>query len=271
MKSRLALLAIVGSLSVATSARADDKYACATAAEHAQALRDGAKLRAALTELISCSRPTCPAIVQQDCAKWAMELRAEMPTLILRARDGRGRDVAGVRVLVDGAMLVPRLEGTAVGMDPGAHHLRFEAASGAVKELDLVVAEAEKRRSVAVTFDVPLEVDGTAPRIEAPPPPVVPRRSRLPLYVSGGVGVVALASFAFFEARGQSDYHDLRDGCARNHSCRQADVDTAQTKLTVGVVSLGAAVVAAGAFTWFLLRGEPDRATASIELPRLTW
>jgi hypothetical protein len=250
------------------SAGADDKYLCATAAEHAQSLRDAAKLRAALAELLVCARAVCPAVVRDDCAKWAGELQEQMPTIIVRAHDSRGRDVAGVRVLVDGAPLMGRLEGVAVGVDPGTHRFRFQAASGAVTEVELVVNEAEKRRVVPVAFDVALEVDGTATPVgpTAPSPSSEPRSS-VPLYIVGGVGVAALASFTYFELHGQSDYRGLRDGCARTHACAQSDVDSARTELVVGAISLGTAVVAAGVFTWLLLRGETPNKTVIAPAP----
>jgi hypothetical protein len=262
----LASLAFVSAhLFSAVSARADDRYECAAAAERAQSLRDAAKLRAALGELLACARVTCPAVVREDCAKWVVELQEQMPTIIVRAHDSRGRDVAGVRVLVDGAPLMGRLEGVAVGVDPGTHRFRFQAASGAATELELVINEAEKRRVVPVAFDVALEVDGTAPAV-APTSPSEPS-SRLPLYVVGGIGIAALGSFTYFELRGQSDYRALRDGCARTRTCAQSDVDAARTELVVGVISLGTAVLAAGVFSWLLLRGETPRNTAIAPTP----
>jgi hypothetical protein len=250
-----------------SSARADDKYSCADAAERAQSLRDAAKLRAALAELLVCARATCPAVVRDDCAKWAGELQEQMPTIIVRAHDSRGRDVAGVRVLVDGTPLMARLEGVAVGVDPGTHRFRFQAASGAVTEVELVVNEAEKRRVVPVAFEVALEVDGTAAPVGATAPPPSQPRSSVPLYIVGGVGVAALASFTYFELRGQSDYRSLRDGCARTHACAQSDVDSARTELVVGAISLATAVVAAGVFTWFLLRRETPSKTVIAPAP----
>src|SRR4051794_29874474 len=99
LKSPLALASVVslalGSANMLSvgSARADDRHGCAAAAERAQALRGSAKLRAALTELLACSQPRCPAIVREDCVKWVSEVQEQMPTIVVRAHDARGRDV----------------------------------------------------------------------------------------------------------------------------------------------------------------------------------
>jgi hypothetical protein len=246
---------------IAPAARADERFECASAAERAQTLRDAAKLRAASSELVTCARASCPTVVREDCAKWLAEVQGQMPSILVRARDARGRDVAGVRVLVDGTPLVARLEGVAVGIDPGPHRLRFEAAAGAVEEVDLVINETEKRRVVGVAFRVPLEVDGTAPSI-GPEPAPPSERSTVPLYVVGGIGVAALVSFAFFEVGGQSHYAHLRDTCAPTHSCDPADRDAAHAELVAGVVSLATAAVAAGVFTWLVLRSDTPRRAA---------
>jgi hypothetical protein len=259
----------------AAPAQAGPKTACADAAERGQALRNEAKLRGARAEFLVCARPACPPVVSSDCIKWLGEVQARIPTVVVHARDSRGRDVVGVRVLVDGAPLVSQLEGVAVPVDPGPHRLRFEAASGAVVEQSLAIVEGEKGRYVAVTFDVPLEVDGQAalaprPTTTAPattaPATTTPHdhRTSPSLYVAGAVGLLGLASFTYFELRGQSDYRELRDGCARTRSCAQSEVDTARSELVVAVISLGVTAVAAGVFTWLLLRDDGARpATAA--------
>jgi hypothetical protein len=274
-RTRLALLASLAStaanLASSASAHAGPKTECADAAERGQALRNEANLRGALSEFLVCARPTCPPVVSRDCTKWLGEVQDRLPTIVVHARDSRGRDVVGVRVLVDGAPLVGRLEGVAVPVDPGTHRFRFEATSGAVAENTLAIVEGEKRRVVSVAFDVALEVDGAAfaappspaaPTAQTTTPPVEPR-SRIPLGVAGAVGLAGLLSFTYFELRGQNAYRELRDGCGRTRSCAQSDVDTARRELVVAVVSLGVTAVAAGVVTWLLLRGSAPPTTTT--------
>lgn len=265
----IASLALVGaSLSAATPAHAGPKTACADAAERGQALRNEAKLRKALEELLVCARPTCPPIVSNDCTKWLADVQERLPTIVVHARDSRGRDVVGVRVLVDGAPLLERLDGVAVPVDPGTHVFRFEARSGAAVEVKLAIVEGEKRRLVPVTFDAALEVDGApaAPSARtqsvSPQPVAHDAPDRAPVYIAGAIGLAALASFTYFELRGQSDYREMRDGCRLTRSCAQADVDAARRELIVALVSLGVAAASAGVVTWLLLRDDAPRVTA---------
>ena len=51
--------------------------------------------------------------------------RAQIETLVLGARDPKGNDIDGTRVLLDGAVLVDHLDGKPVPVDPGEHTIVF--------------------------------------------------------------------------------------------------------------------------------------------------
>ena len=70
-------------------------------------------------------------------------------------------------------------------------------------------------------------------------------------YVAGGVGLLGLASFAFFGLSGTSKLDDLRASC--KPTCSQADVTAARTELLVGDVSLAVGVIALGVASWLIL------------------
>ena len=86
--------------------RADGTDACLAAYEKSQQLKQDGKLAASREQLVQCVQPTSPEPGQKDCSQWLAELDASTPTVIVNARDGEGKDVAKVRVLVDGVVLM---------------------------------------------------------------------------------------------------------------------------------------------------------------------
>lgn len=253
------------------AARADEKAACVAASDQAQTLRDEGKYRAARASLMECARDACPTIVRRDCEKWLAELDASQPTLVFGARDPKGNDVDGTRVLLDGAPLVERLDGKPVPVDPGEHVFRYEAPGAAPVEQHVVVRVNEKNRTLTAIL-MPQANQTAAP---LPPPPVdatardtAAPRAPIPAaaWVFLGTTIVAAGSFAFFGLTGQNDVANMRaapsaGGCAPN--CPQSQVDAARTKLLVADVSLGVGVVSLALDIWFFVhRGSAPRATA---------
>src|SRR5580700_677011 len=126
------------------AASADDKDDCFNAAENAQKLKTDKKPSQARPALITCSRDVCPQQVRADCVKWLGEVDRDMSTVVVRARDANGHDVIDVKVFVDGELLLSKLQGTAVTVDPGPHKVRYEFPSGKTVEEDVLIAEGEK-------------------------------------------------------------------------------------------------------------------------------
>lgn len=231
-------LAALSVLAPTKSARADEREACATAADKAQQLRDEGKYRAERESLLVCARDVCPAPIKRDCLDWLQQLEQVAPTVVLSAKEGT-KDLSEVKVSVDGTVVTDKLDGKPIQMDLGKHTFRFEYA-GQTKEEEFIIGAGQKNRNVSVTF-------GAA----APPPPSPPSEGSgsslvLPAVVAG-VGVVALGSFAIFGLTGKSDVDDL-ESC-RGH-CAQSDVDHARTKLIIADISLGVGVVALGVATY---------------------
>jgi hypothetical protein len=203
--------------------------------------------------MLVCARDVCPRAVKSDCGKWLGEIDRDAPTVVLGARDGKGADLFDVKVSMDGMPIQERLDGKPVIVDSGEHTFRFEAKDGTVKEEKVLIRAAEKGRPILATLGAPGPAKG--------PPPEQPEQkagSIAPIVILGGVGVLALGSFAFFGITGKKDVDDLQI-CKPN--CRQDDVDSARTKLIVADVSLGVGVVALGVAAYLLVTRPSGRAT----------
>jgi hypothetical protein len=231
----------------------EDADQCASAAEHAQQLRDEGKYRRAREQMLVCARDVCPRAVKSDCGKWLGEIDRDAPTVVLGARDGKGADLFDVKVSMDGTPIQERLDGKPVIVDSGEHTFRFEAKDGTVKEEKVLIRAAEKGRPILATLGA------AAPVRDAPPEQKEQEAGSIaPIVVLGGVGALALGSFAYFGITGKNDVDDLQL-CKPN--CRQDDVDSARTKLIVADVSLGVGVVALGVAAYLLVTRPSGRAT----------
>src|SRR5215470_4150062 len=85
----------------AASAQASKK-ACIEASEQGQQLRDEGKLIKAREKFLTCVRDTCPGMIRKDCTEWLAGVDANLPSVVVSARDESGHDVTTVRVLLDG-------------------------------------------------------------------------------------------------------------------------------------------------------------------------
>ncbi|MET0595107.1 MAG: hypothetical protein ABW133_20575 [Polyangiaceae bacterium] len=222
-------------------ARADDKLACVKAADSAQELRSAGKLLDARVALHACARDVCPALVRNDCTRWLAEVETSMPTIVLRAQDERGEDVADVRIEIDGRKVADKLEGLPLDVDPGPHVLVWRNATRSGRQ-EIVVRTAEKNRAVPLNIET-----GARVSMATAGESVSTDRSFRPgagAWILAGVAVAGTASFAYFGARGSAEVSDMRNECAGH--CPASRVDAAHEKLIAADVSLGIAVVSAG-------------------------
>ena len=234
-------------LAVETAARADDREQCASAADQAQQLRDEGKYRRAREQLLVCARDVCPAPIKRDCLDWLTQVENTAPTVVFGAKDAT-KDLSDVKVYVDGAAVTDRLDGKPVQMDLGKHTVKFEY-QGQTKEEEVIIGAGLKNRNVTVTFGGPV-VAPTGPT--SPTPPEGSKGgSIVPALVVGGIGVVALGSFAIFGLGGKSDVSDLESTCKPH--CTESQVNSARTKLIIADISLGVGVVALGVATYLIL------------------
>jgi hypothetical protein len=242
-KAFAALAAAAMVLASETTARADEREQCASAADQAQQLRDEGKYRRAREHLLVCARDVCPAPIKRDCLEWLTQLESVAPTIVLGAKEG-SKDLSEVKVFVDGVPVTEKLDGKPMQMDLGKHTFKFEYA-GQTKEEDFIIGAGQKNRNVSVTFSP------AAPVVVAPPPPKeTGEGSLVPALVVGGIGVIALGSFTIFGLGGKSDVDDLQS--CKGH-CSEDSVNKARTKLIIADISLGVGIVALGVATYMII------------------
>jgi hypothetical protein len=251
------VLAIVGTQHPASAE--DERSACATAAESAQALRSEHRLQEARQELLVCAQARCPKLVQTDCVQWLSEIERVMPSVVIKASGPLNQELIAVEVWIDGVKVADRLDGLARPVNPGIRQFRFEAQGMLPVAQQVVVREGEDRRLLAVQFTARPPEPGPV----APPPghatPVVP-------FVLAGVGLAALGSFAYFGLTGVDERSDLASGCGANRTCRDDQVNPVRRKLLVADVSLGVSLVSLGIATYLFATHYRSRSRETADL-----
>ena len=189
-------------------ARADDKAECVAAADEGQQLRDEGSYLRAHDAFVTCARLVCPAVVSKSCTQWLHDLDDGMPSIVVRARDERGNDLASVRVFLDGVLLSDKLDGRPISVDPGEHVLRFESADGKPVEQRVVVRASEKNRAIDVTLTGANAVPVAETTSEPPPAPAPTGVSRARIVTTLGllgVGALAAGGGVYFGLASQSE------------------------------------------------------------------
>lgn len=232
-----------------------DAGACVDAHTSAQKLRADGKLRAARQQLLVCAQPACPAIARNDCTSWLTDLDKEQPSIVFRVKRADGNDAVEVQVLMDGEKLADRLEGRAIGVDPGPHQFRFELAGHQPVDRQVVVIVGEKNRAITVEFE---ETAPVAPGPTAAEPPEESSGPGIPAatWIFGGIGVLGLGGFTYFSLKGIGDEKDL-DECKPN--CSDEAVSDVKQTFLFGDISLVVGVAGLGAATYFLLTAGDDK------------
>ena len=235
---------------------------CLEAYEKGQRLRLKHSLREARAELLLCARAPCPDSFRPECLQWFDEVQRMIPTVIIRVEGDT--TATEVRVLVDGVVAAARLDGTAIEVDPGEHLFRFEPKDRATIEQKVVVNEGEKARVLSIAIEAP----GPPAKLAGDSAPLLASsssRSIVP-WIFGGVGVIALGSFAYFGATGLSRRHQL-DEC--NPYCAQSDIDFTRRRFVVADISLAVSVLSFGIATYSWLSATPSAPTSGTSPLRL--
>jgi hypothetical protein len=243
---------------------APTKEQCIDANSQAQKLRRESKLTAARQQLLSCSDPSCPAVVRGDCTARLDEVQKAQPTLVLDVKSRSGDDLTDVKVTVDGVPFTAKLDGSAVPMDPGEHAFLFEAPGFEAVNKTLVLKETEKdRRERIVLHKLPKAgTEPSSPGSAAPlpdePPVAEPSHGlgtqRLLGIVVGGVGLAGIAVGSVFGLKASSDWSAQQSACGSASSCpdhdgalaHHANLTTDATISTWAFIG-GGALVASGA------------------------
>ncbi len=250
----LAPCALLLTLVAASPARAQGGgvAACVEAHSHGQAERNAGRLQNAKKDFVSCASSGCPREIQSECITFMAEVEQYQASVVFAAVDADGHDASDVKVKVDDELVLEKLSGLGTPLDPGSHDVVYTWPDGFEQKQTVVVAQGEKNRRLELRRD-------PKPVAVAPVRPVVPAPRKRPAtlaYVLGGVGVLALGSFAGFAISGKSAESEM-DGC--KPACTQAQVDKMRLRYLIADISLGVGVVAlgAGGYLYFSAAREP--------------
>ena len=225
---------------VAPPIAADDIDECIAAHVAAQnAQRDG-EFAEARRQLAFCVRDVCPAPISDDCTRWLSELEQRQPTVIITVTDETGASLSDVRVTVDGDVLVERLTGRTMPIDPGERKFRYEHADGRSVEETILITEGDTARRLIVSFPPKPE-----PVTTPVSPSVPPEAGDVPVavWVLTAIAGVGLVGFAVLAGVGFGQEQDLASSC--EPSCSQDDIDGVQRLYIAGDIS-GAVGIASG-------------------------
>jgi hypothetical protein len=289
MRKLLALSLCMSSLGYALGARADTA-ACTNASSQGQILRDAHKLVEARNQFLICARQVCPSVVRKDCTTWLEQAQATVPTIVPIATDDAGNSLPGVKVLIDGNVLVEKNDGRAVEVNPGTYTFTFVAPDGTKVDRQVVVAEGEKDKRVVAAVVKPVAAPG--PQAAAPPPITVnvttpspatsgpppaesapqPEASHSPWrtvgIVTAGVGVVGVVLGSVFGVEASSKKGSAN--CNSNSVCPNGtDLSTLQSAQSAGNLSTvffiaGGVLAAGGIMTWALAPSGSVRVAPSV-------
>ncbi len=246
MNRLLASAVAAAILSSSSWAFADDKLDCISASEGAQKQREDRHLTKAREQFLVCSRDVCPGAVRKDCIEAMSDIDKRMPSVVVRAKDGKGVDLVTVSVTIDGKLAADTLDGKSIRLDPGVHQFSFETPGQTTVDQKVVVAEGEHDRPVVITFGA--VVGSTAEPDENKSAPVG-------AFVLIGAGVVSASVGAVFYALGLGQRStDLTNGCGATQAACDDEKSSIKTKLVVGDVLTGIGIVGVvGGVVWAIV------------------
>jgi hypothetical protein len=246
---------IIALLCTASAALADEpsKEQCVDAHSRGQDAKAAGQLTLAKKLFLSCAQSACPAIVQNDCARFADDLARMLPSLSFAARDGGGADLPDTTVYLDDALVATRLDdGRAHDVDPGKHVVRF-SNGGHEQIVTVVVGAGEQGRAVVATFGA------TPSHVVRPAESVTTHPRGAKLAIGAGLGLVVAGA-----ALGAWGVLEVPGNCALGtHTCAAAPGDPSLAKaasgarmLDLGLVVGGVGVAAlAGGLVWYMTGG----------------
>jgi len=129
-----------------------DRKACVVARKTAKDLEQSAHLRQAREALLACTKASCSALVRQECASRYTQLASDIPTIVPLVTDQTGAPRVDVAVRMDGELLISRLDGRALAVDPGLHEFTFSTDGGVVITQRLMIVQGQRNQPVTVSL-----------------------------------------------------------------------------------------------------------------------
>ncbi len=238
---------LIGSL-----ARADGVVdTCIENAERGQEERDAGKLLGARDRFLACAADGCPEVIRLDCAKWKADVDKQLPSIVPRVRDAKGRDLLDYDLTIDGKAVSEHGAGRAIPVDPGEHRLRWSRPGEVAVDQKIVVRVGEKNRLVDVAFRARPEPNVDPPSSKESAGPSVWTWPLAGVAVAGFTGLAVMGTMA-------KNRHDelsapvSAGGCAPH--CSEDQVDEVRGLMIGANVSLGVGIVATGGAVWVALR-----------------
>jgi hypothetical protein len=272
----VSLVAVAIGLATSPAVADPTKAQCATGNASGQDLRRDGKLAEARDQLRTCSDPKCPGAVRVDCAKRLDELETAQPTIVFDAKDGAGADLTVVKVSVDNRLVVEKLDGSAIQIDPGEHTFTFEVAGQAPVTQRIVVKEGEKGRHEKIVIGPPPPPPPPSPPPPPPPPDQGMGTQKLLGIVGGGAGVAGIAVGGVFGLLTMSAVSKQKSDCGSATSCPNytqaaSDHSTWTTDGTISTIAFiaGGALLAGGTVLFFTAHPgtEQPAATGLVVVP----
>jgi hypothetical protein len=180
-------------------------------------------------------------------------------------------------VSLDGSAVDPKMLGSSIVVDPGAHRVEASASGSSPIRRDVSV-EGGEVKTVTLSFkkavdEPPVSVAtpsngsvGTAPAPEAKSDDGATMRTMS--FVAGGVGVAGLGVFTIAGLMAKSTFNDLEARCAGR--CADASyvdqINRGKTLQTTANVGLVVGLVGIGAGATFFVLGRPKRTDAAVSL-----
>jgi hypothetical protein len=241
---------------------------CGAAGRAAEELRRAGDLSGARARLAACVSTGCASPLRERCARQLAEIDAAIPTVVVQVKDDRSNDLTAVRVMMDGAPMLDGLDGTAMFVNPGEHHLVLEAAGFRRTEATFVAREGEKSLRVVVFVDHTRSVASNRANVSAEAgapslvgrsqaPTAFARRRNLGIAL-GCVGIGGVAVGAALAILSKVTYdHALASECGGDaNRCSPQGIDDgrmAHRQAGVATVAFGTAgaLFAAGAALYF--------------------
>jgi hypothetical protein len=221
---------------------AEDLEACLAAHEAGQSEQQKQSLLSARDNFRTCSGDPCPDVVQKDCRARLADTEKQIPTLVLRIRNG-----TDVQISIDGGARTAS-SGEPIALDPGKHRVQAWDASGKELSRDIEL-DTGTRRELVLDFGPPRAAPASRPstRAKSGPSPVG--------YLLGGVAVVGVLGFTGFALSGRSKETKLE---ACKPKCDDPNVyDDMKRDYLFADVSLGIAL-AAGVGAYLVLSSKPS-------------
>jgi hypothetical protein len=261
------------------SSRRPDEHACAVALKNAEEREQAGHLREAKDDFLTCAQSTCSSLLRQECTTRFLQLHADIPSIIPVVTDHTGAPRVDVQVRMDGALMVARLDGRALPIDPGVHEFSFSADGQVFATQKILVVQGERNRALSVSlapdFGKARKEAAAGDARDAAVAAVVGRqapsgpRLRVPrlTYVLGGAGLASLGAGALLTYWGRRD-NDALAGCSPD--CPPGSVNHIRNLYVASDVAFGLGLAALAAGTWVYWRSQsPDAGAVERNTPGL--